>query len=141
MREIEPKFDRFEIAHMRAGDWIVGDEAGTEIARLGETRGTAREYKNSGNKAKKCLKTKDISFLNAANQGSLRANRHKSGPEASKEHHNLGKRGQAAASQGEAVEVTKSRLHEIWICMPSADRRPETARTRTLPSYSLSARR
>ncbi len=141
MREIEPKFDRFEIAHVRAGHWIAGDPAGTGIAGLGETRGTAREYKNRGNKAKKWLKTKDIIFLNAADQGPLRANRHKSGPEASKEHPNLGERGQAPASQGEAGQVTKSRLHEIRVCMPSADARPETARTRTLPLYSLSARR
>jgi len=67
MREIEPKFELFDIAHVGAGDWIVGDAAGTEIARLGESRGSAREYKNSGNKAKKWLKTKHITFLNAAN--------------------------------------------------------------------------
>jgi hypothetical protein len=67
MRETEPKFQLFDIAHVRAGDWIIGDVAGTGIARLGETRGTAREYKNSGNKAKKWLKTMDIAFLNASN--------------------------------------------------------------------------
>jgi hypothetical protein len=67
MREIEPKFDRFEIARVRAGDRIVEDVAGTEIALLGETRGTASEYKNRGNKAKKWLKTKGITFLKAAN--------------------------------------------------------------------------
>jgi hypothetical protein len=67
MREIEPKFELFDIAHVRAGNRIVGDVAGTEIALLAETRGTAREYKNSGNKAKKWLKTKHITFLNAAN--------------------------------------------------------------------------
>ncbi len=69
MREIEPKFELFDIARVRAGDWIAGDVAGTEIARLGETRGTAREFKNTGNKAKKWLKTKHITFLKGANQG------------------------------------------------------------------------
>jgi hypothetical protein len=63
MREIEPKFELLDIAQVRAGDWIVGDVAGIGIALLGETRGTAREYKNSGNKAKKWLKKKDINFL------------------------------------------------------------------------------
>jgi hypothetical protein len=67
MREIEPKFELFDIASVGAGDWIVGDAAGTEIARLGETRGTAREFKNSGNKARMLMKTKDITFLSAAN--------------------------------------------------------------------------
>jgi hypothetical protein len=43
MREINPKFELFDTAHVPAGDWIVGDVAGTEIALLGETRGTARE--------------------------------------------------------------------------------------------------
>ena len=67
MREIEPKFELFDIATVGAGDWIVGDAAGTEIARLGETRGTAREYKNTGNKARMLMKTKHITFLNAPN--------------------------------------------------------------------------
>jgi len=67
MREIEPKFEFFDIASVGAGAWIVEDAAGTGIARLGETRGTAREFKNAGNKARKLLKTKHITFLNAAN--------------------------------------------------------------------------
>ena len=71
MREIEPKFELFDIAHVGAGDWIAGDGAGTEIARLGETRGTAREFKNIGNKARMLMKTKHITFLNGANQGPL----------------------------------------------------------------------
>jgi len=63
MREIEPKFELFDNAHVGAGNWIVGEVAGTEITRLVETRGTSREHKNSGNKAKKWLKTKHITFL------------------------------------------------------------------------------
>ena len=39
MRELDPKFELFDIAHVRAGDWVMGDAAGTEIARLGETPG------------------------------------------------------------------------------------------------------
>ena len=71
MREVEPKFEVFGIARVGAGNWIVGDAAGTGFAGLGETRGAAREFKNTENKAKKWLKTKDISFLKAANQESL----------------------------------------------------------------------
>jgi len=71
MREMDPEFGRFEIARVEAGDWNVGDGAGTGIAGLGETRETAREFKNTGNKAKKWLKTKHITFLKAANQGPL----------------------------------------------------------------------
>jgi hypothetical protein len=39
MREIEPKFELFDIAQAGAGNWIVGDGAGTEIARLGGNPG------------------------------------------------------------------------------------------------------
>jgi hypothetical protein len=67
MREINPKFELFDIASVGAGDWIVGDVAGTEIAGLGEARGTAREFKNTGNKARMLMKTKHIAFLSAAN--------------------------------------------------------------------------
>ena len=71
MREMDPKFELFDIAHVKAGDWIVGDVAETEVAQLGETRGTAREFKNTENKAKKWLKTKGITILKGANQGPL----------------------------------------------------------------------
>ena len=71
MREIDPKFELFDIAHAGAGHWIAGHVSGTGIARLGETLGTARECKNGGNKAKEWLKTKDITFLNGSNQGPL----------------------------------------------------------------------
>jgi hypothetical protein len=66
MREIDPKFEIFDIAHVRAGDWIVGDVEETEIARLAETRGTAGEHENSGNETKKSLKTKGRAIPNAA---------------------------------------------------------------------------
>ena len=71
MRAIEPKFELFDIARVGSGNWIVADVAGTEIAGLGETRGSAREFRNTGNKAKKWLKTKHITFLKGANQGPL----------------------------------------------------------------------
>ncbi len=74
MREIEPKFELLEIAHVRAGDWIAGDVARTEIALLGETRGTAKEFKSTGNKARKLLKTNDINFLQGADYARFACN-------------------------------------------------------------------
>jgi hypothetical protein len=67
MRALNAEFELFGTAHVPAGEWVAGDVAETEIARLGETRRTAREYKNSGNEAKEYLKTKDITFLKAVN--------------------------------------------------------------------------
>jgi len=69
MRETDPKFDLFEIAHVGTGDWIVGNVAGTELDWLGEALGTSREFKNTGNKARMLMKTKHITFLSGANQG------------------------------------------------------------------------
>jgi hypothetical protein len=71
MREIDPKFELFDSARVGAGDWISVDRAMTEITRPGETPGTARECKNSGNKARMLMKTKHITFLSGANQGPL----------------------------------------------------------------------
>jgi hypothetical protein len=67
MREINPKFELFDTAHVGAGDWVVGDAAETEIAQLRETRRTAREFKNTGNKARMLMKTKHIAILSGAN--------------------------------------------------------------------------
>jgi hypothetical protein len=66
MREIEPKFELFDNARVGAGNWIVGDAAGTGIAGLGETGGTSQEFKNTGNKARMLLKAKHITFLKGA---------------------------------------------------------------------------
>jgi hypothetical protein len=109
MHEIDPKFELFDIAQVRAGNWIAGDGAGTGIARLGKTRGTAREFKNSGNKARMLMKTKHITFLKRANQGSLRANPHKSGLEGSKRRFGKTRSGLTAARGGRTG--TNCRLH------------------------------
>jgi hypothetical protein len=44
-----------------------GNASGFGTARLGEIPRRGRKCKNSGNKAKEYLKTKDITFLNGAN--------------------------------------------------------------------------
>ena len=50
MHEIDPKFELFDIAQVRAGNWIAGDGAGTGIARLGKTRGPRGNSKIAGTK-------------------------------------------------------------------------------------------
>jgi hypothetical protein len=45
-----------------------GNAAGFEVARLAQIPRRAREYRNRGNEARKYLKTKEVTFLNAANQ-------------------------------------------------------------------------
>jgi hypothetical protein len=51
--------------------WLAGIRQDFESARLAEIRRREREYKNRGNEAKKWLKTKDITFLNAPNYAHL----------------------------------------------------------------------
>ena len=118
MREIEPKFELFDTSHVGAGDWTVGDGAGTEIARPGETRGTAREFKNTGNKAKKLLKTKDITFLNAANQGSLAGQSAQIRPRSEQGQFGKARSGLTAARGGRAW--TNCRLHgrQVDVALP-----------------------
>jgi hypothetical protein len=62
MRETEPEVEVIDGARGRAGEWIAGAVAGTGVVRPAKTRGTAREYKNSGNKARMLMKTKHITF-------------------------------------------------------------------------------
>ena len=51
MREMDPRFEPFDIPHVGVGDWIVG-----------ETREFEREFENTRNKARMLMKTKDINF-------------------------------------------------------------------------------
>ena len=67
MHALNPTFERFQTARVSAVAWTRGNAAGFEIARMGEIERNARKYKNSGNETKKCLKTKDITFFDAAN--------------------------------------------------------------------------
>ena len=67
MRALNPRFERFDVAHVPAGALDCGKAAGFEIVRLAEIRRRGREYKNSGNELKKCFKMKDITFSSTAN--------------------------------------------------------------------------
>jgi hypothetical protein len=61
------QFELFDTADVPTGDWNGGMQQGSKLPGWG----SVRKYKNSGNEAKKWLKTKDITFLNAANYARL----------------------------------------------------------------------
>ena len=63
MRALDTQFELFDTLHLPTGDWNRGKQQGSKL--LGQ--GSARKYKNSGNEAKKYLKTNDITFFDAAN--------------------------------------------------------------------------
>jgi hypothetical protein len=63
MRALNAHFKLFDNAHAPAGDWNGGTPQGSKLPG----RGSAQKYKNSGNEAKKYLKTNDITFFVAAN--------------------------------------------------------------------------
>ena len=67
MRPFNAKFELFCAVRGPAEIWNTENAAECEIARMGEAPKVARKYKSSGNEAKESLKTKDITFLNAAN--------------------------------------------------------------------------
>ena len=64
MREPRVKFELSDTSHVLAGTGKVG--GGQHRPGRGIQR-TARKYENRGNEAKEYLKTKDITFFNAAN--------------------------------------------------------------------------
>jgi hypothetical protein len=71
MRASNAQFDLFHTAHALSGGWSGGIASERGIAWAAEIRRRARNYKNSGNEAKKSLKTNDITFLLAANYAQL----------------------------------------------------------------------
>jgi hypothetical protein len=66
MRALKAEFELSNNLHVLARA-SVGECDRFEIARERVIQRTARKYENRGNEAKKCLKTKDITFFNAAN--------------------------------------------------------------------------
>ena len=67
MRPLDAQFELFGAAHVLAGDWEQENVAGFGFVRLAEIRRRGGKYKNSGNEAKKYLKTNDIAFSIDAN--------------------------------------------------------------------------
>ncbi len=62
MRTLNAQFEPFDAADVPAGDWNGGAQWGSMLPG----RESTLKYKNSGNEAKKYLKTNDITFFNAA---------------------------------------------------------------------------
>ena len=70
MRALKTEFELSNNLHVLA--WAsIGEGDRFEIARDSEIQRTARKHENRGNEAKKCLKTNDITFFNAANSAPL----------------------------------------------------------------------
>ncbi len=67
MRPLDAQFELFGTAHVQAGDWERENAAGFDFVRLAEIRRRGGKYKNSGNEARKYLKTKYITLLIDAN--------------------------------------------------------------------------
>ena len=67
MHALNAEFELFDAQHVLAEVWSKGSVAWFGIVRLWEVWRSGTKYKNSGNEAKEYLKTKDITFLNAAN--------------------------------------------------------------------------
>jgi hypothetical protein len=66
MRALRVKFELSGTSQVLAG--ASSGKGGRGRNRpVGGIQRTAREYENRGNEAKKCLKTKDITFLEVAN--------------------------------------------------------------------------
>jgi len=63
MRALNAQFELFDTSYVPVGNWNGGMQQGSKLAG----RESARKYKNSGNEAKKWLKTKGITFFDAAN--------------------------------------------------------------------------
>jgi hypothetical protein len=72
---------------------------------------------NSGNEAKKYLKTKNITFLSNANYAHFACKLTAIGREKQQRQRFLRKRTEACELQGKARTVTSSRLHELRACM------------------------
>jgi hypothetical protein len=66
MHAIRVKFELSSTSQVLA-EASNGKEIGGRNRPVGGIKRTAREYENRGNEAKKCLKTKDITFLKVAN--------------------------------------------------------------------------
>jgi hypothetical protein len=65
MRALKAEFELGNNLHVLARA-SIGERDRLEIATEGVRQRTARKYENRGNEAKNCLKTKEITFFNAA---------------------------------------------------------------------------
>jgi hypothetical protein len=98
MRELEPEFEPFDIAHVSVADLNRGMQQGSELSGCVSTR----NYKNSGNELNKWFKTKDITFFDAANDARLACNSAQTRTCDERKQHNSRKRGRGFEGQGAA---------------------------------------
>jgi hypothetical protein len=66
MHALNATFELFDTAHLQAAVWNGRMEQDSKLPGRGKPKGSQKEYKNSGNEAKEYLKTKDITFFDAA---------------------------------------------------------------------------
>jgi hypothetical protein len=66
MRALNATFELFDTAYLQAAVWNGRMEQDSKLPGRGKPTGSQKEYKNSGNEAKEYLKTKDITFFDAA---------------------------------------------------------------------------
>jgi hypothetical protein len=67
MRALNAKIELSDTARVLTWGGSEAEAPGFDLGRPAEIRRSERKHENSGNEAKKWLKTKDVTFLNAAN--------------------------------------------------------------------------
>jgi hypothetical protein len=109
MRTGNAQFELFDAAHVPVGS---GTEEGGRVGncQLGGMARRARKYKNSGNEAKKYLKTKDITFLQCANYARFARNLRPIRPLKEQESRRLAKTSCNLGVEGPCWKVTHCRL-------------------------------
>jgi hypothetical protein len=72
MRALNTEFELFDATRVPAGVWDAGVRPDSRLPRWRRSGGAREKYKNSGNEAKKYLKTKDITILSGADYARFR---------------------------------------------------------------------
>src|SRR5271157_1117299 len=122
MHEIDPEFELFDIPNVGAANWIVGgcdrDQNCPAVGNPAD-RQKIQEYRK---RSQNVDENKGHHFFEWGKSGAFGAPI--GANQALKGARKTGKGVKAGGSQGDAGEATKSRLHEIPLCRPSADARP-----------------
>ncbi len=91
----------------------VGECGRFDIAREREIQRIGRNYENRGNEAKECLKTKDITFFNAANFAPFARNLTAIRPQKDQTTPDFAKTSRSLRLQRDALILTRSRLDNL----------------------------
>ena len=98
MGTLSAQFELFNTAHFSASEWNGEERVRVRNRPVGGNPVSAMKHKNSGNEARKWLKTKDITFLMLQIQRILRANLHDFDAKRSKNSTHFAKRTEASHS-------------------------------------------